>query len=155
MADLNFQDEQQKLSLRSLRHIRPLPGSNGTVTVKVSLRELTKADLLMGVHDNQDLSTNGVLIAMPAGDVKRQKILQMLSYNNYKTEEDTAPINQMDGYAITFTYTATSVTASVPGVYKFKKATVSGNPKYIFLGYRKRGPVYSADGTFISLKADQ
>jgi hypothetical protein len=152
---LNFQDDSKNSPSQVYGIFAPLPGSNGTVTVKVSLRELTKADLLMGVYDNQDLNTNGVLIAIPAGDVKRQKILQMLSYNNYKTEDNTAPINQMDGYTITFTYTATSVTASVPGVYSFKKATVSGNPKYIFLGYRKRGPVYSADGTFISLKADQ
>ena len=57
---LNFQDDSKNSPSQVYGIFAPLPGSNGTVTVKVSLRELTKADLLMGVHDNQDLSTHGV-----------------------------------------------------------------------------------------------
>jgi hypothetical protein len=151
---LNFQDDSKNSPSQVYGLFAPLPGSNGTVTVKVSLRELSKADLLMGVYPEQDLNSDGLLMAIPAGDVKKGKILQKLSYNDYKSIDNTAPIDQRDGYTITFTYTGSSVTASVPGVYTFDKVTV-GSPKYIFLGYRKLGPVYTADGTFISLDVKQ
>lgn len=151
-GSLNFQDDGRNSTSTVYGLFAPLPGTDGSVTVKVSLQELRKADLLMGVYEKQDLNANGVLMAIPAGDVKREKILQMLSYNNYKTVDNTTPIEQKDGYSITFNYSATSVTASVPGVYDFQKVTVPGSQKYIFLGYRKIGPAYKADGTFVRLE---
>lgn len=154
-GELKFQDDGSNSSSNVYGLFAPLPGTSGSVTVKVSLLELSKADLLMGVYEAQDLNADGVLMAIPAGEVKKSKILQMLSYNNYKTVDNTAPIDQGDGYTITFNYSATSVTVSVPGVYNFKKVTVQGSPKYIFLGYRKLGPSYSADGVFVSLKVTQ
>jgi hypothetical protein len=154
-GSLTFQDDGRNSVSTVYGLFAPLPGTNGTVTVKVSLRELSKADLLMGVYEQQDLNADGLLMAIPAGDVKKGKILQMLSYNNYKTVDNTAPIDQGDGYTVTFNYSATSVTASVPGVYNFDRVTVPGAQKYIFLGYRKLGPAYNADGTFISLNISQ
>lgn len=154
-GSLTFQDDGRNSVSTVYGLFAPLPGTNGTATVKVSLRELSKADLLLGVYEQQDLNADGLLMAIPAGDVKKGKILQMLSYNNYKTVDNTAPIDQGDGYTVTFNYSATSVTASVPGVYNFDRVTVPGAQKYIFLGYRKLGPAYSADGTFISLNISQ
>lgn len=152
---LNFQDDGRDASSPVYGLFAPLPGTDGTVTIKVSLNELSKADLLMGVYEQQDLNSKGLLMAIPAGDVKKQKILQMLSYNYYDTVDNTAPVDQRDGFTITFTYSATSVTASVPGVYTFNRVSLPGSPKYIFLGYRSRGPGYNADGTFVSLKVSQ
>ena len=152
---MKFEDDGRNSSSPVYGLFAPLPGTDGTVTVKVSLRELSKADLLMGVYEKQDLNADGLLMAIPFGDTKKQKILQMLSFNDYKTVDFTAPIEQQGGYTITFTYSATSVTASVPGVRTFEKVTVPGTPKYIFLGYRKRGPGYQADGTFLSLSVNQ
>lgn len=154
-GSLNFQDDGRSASSPVYGLFAPLPASEGTVTVKVSLRELSKADLLIGVYEAQDLNKEGLLMAIPAGDVKKQKILQMLSFNNYRTVDNTAPVDQLDGFTLTFTYSPTSVTASVPGVYNFKRMTVPGSQKYIFLGYRKLGPAYSADGTFLSLDVSQ
>ncbi|MGE5378583.1 MAG: hypothetical protein ACM3XO_26285 [Bacteroidota bacterium] len=154
-GSLDFQDDGRNSVSNVYGLFAPLPGKDGSVTVKVSLRELNKADLLIGVYPKQDLNSDGLLMAIPAGNVNKEKILQMMSYNNYKTVDNTAPIDQRDGFTITFTYTGTSVTASVPGVYEFKKVTVPGSPKYIFLGYRKLGPAYTADGTFISLNVNQ
>jgi hypothetical protein len=154
-GSLVFQDDGRNSASNVYGLFAPLPGKEGTVTVKVSLRELSKADLLMGVYSKQDLNSDGLLMAIPGGNVKKEKVQQMLSYNNYKTVDNTVPIDQGSGYTITFTYTGTSVTASVPGVRDFKKVTVSGSPKYIFLGYRKLGPSYTADGTFISLDVGQ
>ena len=152
---LNFQDDGKNSTSPVFGLFAPLPGTSGSVTVKVSLQELAKADLLMGVYESQDLNANGVLMTIPSGNVNNQKILQMLSFNNYKTVDNTKPISQGDGYTITFNYSPTSVTASVPGIYSFKKVTVSGTPKYIFLGYRKLGPSYTANGTFVSLSINQ
>ena len=151
---LVFQDDGRSSVSNVYGLFAALPGPSGTVTVKVSLRDLSKADLLMGVYQEQDLNSDGLLMAIPAGDVKKEKILQKLSYNDYKSIDNTAPVDQRDGYTITFTYTGTSVTASVPGVYTFDKVTV-GSPKYIFLGYRKLGPAYTADGMFLSLNLGQ
>ena len=154
-GSLIFQDDGKNSSSPVYGLFAPLPGASGSVTVKVSLQELTRADLLMGVYEKQDLNTNGVLMAIPSGNVNNQKILQMLSFNNYKTVDNTKPISQGNGYSVTFNYSPTSVTVSVPGVYSFKKVTVPGTPKYIFLGYRTLGPGYTANGSFVSLTLNQ
>jgi hypothetical protein len=152
-GSLNFRDVGAGSSAEAYGLFAILPGTEGSVTVKVSLRELSKADLLMGVYEDAALTSQGMLMTIPYGNVKRQKIVQMLSYVNYKSVDSTAPVDQLDGYTIIFKYSPGLVTATIPGIRTFEMSVNS--PQYIFIGYRKRGPGYTADGTFLSLKVDQ
>ncbi len=102
-GSLNFLDDGRNSTSQVYGLFAPLPGTDGSVTVKVSLQELNKADLLMGVYEKQDLNASGVLMAIPAGNVKKQKILQMLSYNNYRTVDNTSPVDQI-GWVYHYVY---------------------------------------------------
>ena len=154
---LEFQDNGKYNASSAYGLFAPLPGTKGTVTIKVGLQELTRADLIVGVYTQPSLESDGYLIAIPAGNVKKAKILKKISYRNYNTDVPTAPVDQLDGYTIEFSYTAGSVYASVPGVIKFPTNTLQSQTgqKYIFIGYRTVGPAYVADGTFLSLKLSQ
>ncbi len=154
---LQFQDNGKYQDRSAYGLFAPLPGTKGTVTVKVSLQELTRADLIMGIYTQPSLESDGYLIAIPNGNVKKAKILKKVSYQLYNTDVPSAPVDQLDGYTIEFTYTPGSVYASVPGVIKFPTNTVQGQTaqKYLFIGYRTLGPAYVANGTFLSVKLSQ
>jgi len=152
---LQFQDDGNYSTPAAYGLFAALPGSKGTVTVTVRLKELSKADILIGVYADANLKSDGYLMTIPGGDVKKQKIIKKLSYDYYNTEKGTQPVDQRNGYTITFEYSPGSVSATVPGVLSFPAATIQGSPKYIFLGYRTFNPGYSADGTFSTLKVDQ
>jgi hypothetical protein len=152
---LQFLDDGNYSTPSAYGLFAPLPGSKGTITVTVRLTDLNKADLLIGVYKDASLKSDGYLMSIPAGDVKQRKIIRMLGYDNYKTERGTQPVDQRNGYTITFEYSPGSVSASVPGVFSFPVATIQGSPKYIFLGYRTFNPGYSVNGAFTTLNVDQ
>ena len=131
----------------------PLPSENGTVSFKVRLRDLNNVDLLMGVYAEPDVVSQGLLMTIPQGNVKKRVIVQKDNINSYTTLQSTGNLDQGDGYWFTFSYSLNSVRSTLnPNVFVTNPVSVPSAQKWLFLGYKVLNRSYRIDGTFFSLE---
>lgn len=127
----------------------PLPES-GSVTFLVRLKDLSNVDLWMGVFDQPDVESNGMLLTIPAGNPKNRVIVQK-EVGSYDTIQSTQNLNQGDGFSITFTFNALSARGAVnPNVFVTNPVSIPSEGKYLFLGFRGLTGSYSIDGEFVN-----
>jgi hypothetical protein len=130
----------------------PLPGENGSVSFKVRLRDLTNADLLMGIYAQPDVTAQGLLMTIPAGNVKNRVIVQKDNVSSYTTMQKTGNLAQGDGYWFTFTYSLNSVRSTLnPSVFVTNPFSLPSAQKWLFLGYKVLNRSYGIEGTFFDL----
>ena len=131
----------------------PLPTESGSVSFKVRLRDLSNVDLLMGVFAQQDVTSPGLLMTIPEGNVKQRLIAQKDNVNSYTTLQRSGNLDQGDGYWLTFDFTVNSVRSSVnPNVFVTNPVSVPSAQKWLFLGYKVLSRSHRIDGTFFSLE---
>ncbi|HKJ38063.1 MAG TPA: hypothetical protein VJ972_04760 [Anaerolineales bacterium] len=124
-----------------------LPES-GTVTVTVSLDDLNNADLWVGVFSEADLRSDGLLLVVPAGNVRKRSIEQKNVFT-YETVASTQTIDQNNGFSFTFTFTNTSVIGEInPFVFKTNPMAMPVGNKWIYIGYRGFSGSYNIQGSF-------
>jgi len=129
----------------------PLPES-GSVTFTVRLKNLENVDLLMGVFSEPDATKQGLLMTILSGDVNKRSIIQKDPLN-YVTLQGTAPLNQGDGYSISFTFTSLSATGKVnPSVFSTNQVSLRSDQKWLFLGYKGLRGAYRIEGTFLNFQ---
>jgi len=125
----------------------PLP-ENGSVTLTISLDNLDNADLWVGVFPEADLKSDGLLLIVPAGNVRKRAIEQKNAFT-YETISSTKNVDQGSGYSFTYTFTNASVTGDVnPFVFKTNPMSMPTADKWIYIGYRGFGGSYSVKGSF-------
>jgi hypothetical protein len=131
----------------------PMPSESGSVSFKVRLRTLDNVDLLMGVYSGADLTSKGLLLTIPEGNVKNRLIVQKDNVSSYTTLQKTGNLSQGDGYWFTFNFTVNSVRGNVnPSVFVTNPLSVPSPQKWLFLGYKVLNRTYSIDGTFFDLE---
>jgi len=129
----------------------PLPTESGTVTFKVRLKDLRNVDLWMGIFAEPDINSQGLLMTIPAGNVKKRVIVQK-DVTNYETIQSTQNLDQGDGYSITFTFTANSASGTVnPNVFVTNPVSIPAAEKWLFLGYKGLKGSYRIEGDFSGL----
>jgi len=131
----------------------PMPSESGSVSFKVRLRDLSSVDLLMGVFAEPDIVSQGLLMTIPQGNVKKRVIVQKNNITSYTTVQSTGNLDQGDGYWFTFTFSLNSVRSTVnPSVFVTNPVSVPSAQKWLFLGYKVLNRQYRVDGTFFSLE---
>ena len=131
----------------------PLSTESGSVSFKVRLRDLTNVDLLMGVYAQPDVTSQGLLMTIPEGNVKQRPIAEKDNLTSYTTMQRSGNLDQGDGYWFTFTFTVNSVRSSVnPSVFVTNPLSVPSAQKWLFLGYKVLSRSHRIDGTFFSLQ---
>lgn len=135
----------------------PLPTESGFVTFRVRLRTLDNVDLLMGVFTKAELDSPGLLMVIPAGNVKNRPIVQKDNVNSYTTLLQSAGLPQPDdGYSFTFNYAISSVKGTVnPSVLVTNQVSAASPNKWIFLGYRVMNRSNSIDATYLGLELSE
>jgi len=129
----------------------PLP-EVGTVTVKVRLKDLTNVDLMMGIFPEQKVTSNGLLITIPAGDPKKRLLVQK-DPSNYTTIKQTVELEQGNGYTVSFSVDSVSASAVVePKVMSINGVPVNATQKWLFLGFKGLTNDYRIEGEFVSLE---
>jgi hypothetical protein len=129
----------------------PLPDI-GTVTITVRLKDLTNADLMMGVYPAQDVTSEGLLIIVPAGDPKKRPLVQK-DPTNYKTLQDTVTLEQGNGYTVSFTVDSVSASAEVkPKVLVINSVPIDSTQKWLFIGFKGLANTYRIEGAITSLE---
>jgi len=126
----------------------------GTVTVNVRLRDLTNVDLWMGVFAEADVDSQGLLMILPSGNVRKRVFVQK-DPSNYETITSTSLLDQGNGFSISFSFNENSARSTVnPSVFVTNPVSVPSSQKWLFLGYRGKGGTYRIDGTFLSFKLE-
>lgn len=125
----------------------------GTVTVQLRLRELANVDLWVGIFAEADVSSDGLLMIVPAGDLKQRPFVQK-NPRDYETITSTSVLDLRNpGYSISFRFKENSAQSAVnPSVFGTNSVPIASTRKWLFLGYRgARGP-YRVDATFLSFE---
>jgi MinD-like ATPase involved in chromosome partitioning or flagellar assembly len=146
-GDLDFLAQGRNEPVEIYGLFAPLPAT-GTVTLRIRLRELSNVDLWLGVFAEADLSSDGLLMIVPSGNVKSRIFVQKDPFN-YETIASTSLISQENGYSISFNFTENSARSLInPGEFFTNSASIPSSQKWLFLGYRGLGGSYRIDGTF-------
>jgi len=127
----------------------PLP-DGGTLTLTIRLSDLDNADLWFGIFAEPDVSSKGLLLAIPNGDVKKRTILQK-DPATYETLQGTVSLNQGNGFTVSFVFSDLSVRGRVnPNVFQTNQMPLSSERKWLFLGFKGLNGSYRIEGTFLN-----
>lgn len=131
----------------------PLPTDGSSATIHVLLKELTNVDIWMGVFQEPDLASQGLLMTVPANDKMKNFVVAQKDPSNYKTLRVTQNLDQGPGFSITFKYDKISVGSSVdPSVMVINSISVPSSQKWLFIGYKGLKGTYSVTGQFFGLE---
>lgn len=129
----------------------PLPQS-GTVTFTIRLRDLSNADLLMGIFPQPEVNSNGLLMILLNGNPQKTVFIQKDPLN-YVTIQGTQALDQGNGYSISFRFDNLSVISIVnPAVFVTNPVSVPSSQKWLFLGYKGLRDAYRIEGTFLNFE---
>ncbi len=150
-GDLDFLAERNGAGTSDIRGLFALLPENGTVTIKVRLRDLSNVDILMGVYTASDLASDGLLMTIPSSNPKKTIIVQKDNVTSYNTLKSTIKLDQGDGYSITFKFDSLSASSTVnPSVFVTNPISLPSSQKWLFLGYKGLSGAYRVEGTFLS-----
>lgn len=152
-GDLDFLAERRNAPAEIYGIFAPLP-EQGTVTFSVRLRDLSNVDLWMGVFAEADVNSQGLLMIVPSGDVRRRVFVQK-DPRNYETIASTSLLTLENGFSISFSFTENSARSTVnPSVFVTNLVSVPSSQKWLFLGYKGLRGSYRIDGTFLSFELE-
>jgi hypothetical protein len=113
----------------------PLP-ANGTVSIQTFLRSLNDGEIWMGIFAEPDIESQGMIIAIPAGDVKRRMLVQ-------RTMPGQAEVRQTDPfsrnpplYDVSFSWQDGNVTTTMLGDTVFDAVPVTAAQPWLFVGFQ-------------------
>lgn len=151
-GDLDFLAESGKNDPVAVHGLFVLLPEAGRVTVSIQLRDLTSVDLWMGIFPEQNIESNGLLMIIPAGDVKKRVFVQKNS-KTYEAIADTDLLEQGNGYSISFTFTENSARSTInPSVFATNSFSIPSSQKWLFLGFKDLRGVSRVQGRFFNFQ---
>jgi len=149
-GDLDFLFERQNGDEEIFGLFAPLPFESGSLTLTIRLRDLTNADLLVGIFAQPKVKTPGLLMMMLNGGVDSNVFIQK-NPMTYETIIGSQRIFQGNGYSITFRFDNLSVRSIVnPSVFFVDPFSLPASQKYVFVGYKGLRGYYRLEGTFLN-----
>ncbi len=130
----------------------PLP-ANGAVDLQIYLRELKNGNLWMGVFSEPSLSVKGLLMTIPAGDVKRRPFAQWYMPGPVQVLDTVAFQQNPPIYSIRFEFNPLSVRAVVmKNAFATSNVPLQSNQKWLFLGFQGMIGTNRMEAEFFDLK---
>lgn len=151
-GDLDFLFERQNGAEEIYGLFAPLPIEKGALTLTIRLRDLTNADLLVGIFSQPEVKSSGLLMMMLNGGVDSNVFIQKDPYT-YETIVGSQRIFQGNGYSITFRFDNLSARSVVnPSVFFVDPISLPSSQKYLFIGYKGLRGYYRIEGTFLNFE---
>lgn len=151
-GDLDFLGVRQNGQGEEVFGLFALLPESGTVTFTVRLRDLTNADLWMGVFSEPDVNSEGLLMTILNGDVRKRSIIQK-DASNYVTILGSKALDQGNGYSISFAFEPLHVRSIVnPSVFVTYPFPLQTEQKWLFLGFKGLRGAYRIEGTFLNFE---
>lgn len=149
-GDLDFLYERANGAEEIYGLFAPLPIESGSLTLTIRLRDLTNADLLVGIFSQSEIKSPGLLMMMLNGSVDSNVFIQKNPIT-YETIIGSQRIFQGNGYSITFRFDNLSVRSIVnPSVFFVDPISIPASQKYLFVGYKGLRGFYRIEGTFLN-----
>lgn len=149
-GDLDFLFERQSGGEEIYGLFAPLPIESGSLTLTIRLRDLSNADLLIGIFSQPDVKSQGLLMMMLNGGVESNVFIRKDPIT-YETILGSQRIYQGNGYSITFRFDNLSVRSIVnPSVFFVDPISIPSSQKYLFIGYKGLRGYYRIEGTFLN-----
>ncbi len=152
---MTFLYEARLSSAQVIGMFAPLPATSTSVSVQVSLRDLTSSDIWIGLFSDASVDAQGLLMTIPTGKVDSRPFIawQMPGLNKITS---TAFLSQGSGYGVRFEYNAGSARAVVlPNVFATNTYSVPSAQKWLFIGYRATNGNNRIDASFFNLVIGQ
>ena len=129
----------------------PLPNSEGTVSLKVSVKDLNTSDIWVGIFTDASIDSQGLLMTIPSGTIGEGPLVAWQMPGPEKITA-TGSLSQGMGYPITFEYNTGSARAIIPpNFFVTNTYPVPSAQKWLFIGYRGTNGTNRIDATFFDL----
>lgn len=149
-GELDFLYERQKGAEEIYGLFAPLPIERGSLNLTIRLRDLSNADLLIGIFSQPEVKSPGLMMMMLNGGVESNVFIQK-DTKTYETILGSQKIFQGTGYSITFEFDDLSVRSVInPSVFFIDPFSLPSSQKYLFLGYKGLRGYYRIEGTFLN-----
>ena len=149
--DVLAQDRNEELKIYGL--FARLPES-GRVNVTVRLNELTNVDVWLGIFSEQDITSQGLLMTVPTGNVLERVVVQKDPRTN-ETITSTSLLEQGGEFSFSFTFNANSARGILnPSVFFTESVSIPSSQKWLFLGYKSLIGYYRIEGRFLEFELE-
>ena len=128
----------------------PLPAS-GKVSIQTFLRSLQQGEIWMGVFAEPDIASQGMIVVIPPGDVKRRLLIQRTMPGQVEVQRTQSVSRNPPLYDVSFDLANGSVTATVLGDTKFNAVPVVSAQQWLFVGYQVKKGSNRIDAEFLNL----
>lgn len=117
----------------------PLP-STGIASISVSLRRLQDGEIWIGVFAQPDINSQGMIIVIPPGDVKKRLLVQKTMPGQLEVQHTATFTQNSATYDVVFEFGNGSVVARIMRDTVFNALPVGSTQQWLFVGYQvKRG----------------
>ena len=113
--------------------------ADGTASVKVQLTDLEKGEIWMGIFSAPDISSAGMILAIPPGNINRRPIVQRSMPTQETILESINFQQDPPVYDVFFNFNTNSVEANVMNnSLPMNPFALTSAQKYLFIGYQVR-----------------
>ena len=128
----------------------PIPAT-GTVSVQSYLKSLQEGEIWMGVFAEPDIESQGMVIVIPPGDVKRRVIVQKTMPGQVEVQQTQSFSRNPPVYDVLFQLSNGSVTTTILQDTVFNALPVSTGQPWLFVGYQVKKGTNRIDAEFLNL----
>lgn len=128
----------------------PLP-ANGTINIQSFLRSLQQGEIWMGIFAQPDIDSQGMVIVIPPGDVKRRVLVQKTMPGQVEVQQTQSLSRNPPVYDVVFQLSNGSVTTTILQDTVFNAVPVGIGQQWLFVGYQVQKGSNRIDAEFLNL----
>jgi len=126
--------------------------ADGTASIKVELNDLEKGEIWMGVFSSADITSSGMLLTIPPGNIVRRPIVQRSMPSEEKILESINFQKDPPVYDVSFSYNTSSVEATVMNnSLVMNPYALTSAQKWLFIGYQVKSGSNRVSADFFDL----
>jgi hypothetical protein len=128
----------------------PLPAS-GTVSITTSLKTLQEGEIWMGVFAEPDIRSQGMVIVIPAGNVKQRPLVQKTMPGQKEVQQTAYFAKDPPLYDVVFEFGNGAVSTRILRDTVFRAVPVNSRQQWLFVGYQVKRGSNRIDAEFLNL----
>ena len=129
----------------------PLPAA-GTVSINAYLKTLQDGEIWMGIFADPNLESQGMIIVIPPGDVRRRVLVQKLMPGQQEVQTTASFSRNPAIYDVVFEFANGAVTTRILNDTVFNPVPVSTGQQWLFVGFQVKKGDNRIDAEFLNLR---
>jgi hypothetical protein len=125
--------------------------ANGTVSIDTFLRSLSEGEIWMGIFSQPDINSQGMVIAIPSGNVKQRVLVQRTMPGQVDVQQSASYAQDPPLYNVVFQLSNGAVTTKVMRDKEFNAVQIEGGQPWLFVGYQVKKGQNRIDAEFLNL----